>query len=102
MSVMPLLAARLLAAWLAESLRPSDDFVFHTLLARRSAAVTGILLGVLVFRQTFCQLGDCLVLLAYLTIQSIYVTVKFCNFRILLIDGFTHQPHLYRHVLQHF
>ena len=43
-------------------------FVFHALLARRSAAVAGILLGVLVFRQAFCQLGDCLVLLAYLTI----------------------------------
>lgn len=64
--------------------------------------VAGILLGLLVFRQTFCQHGDCLVLLAYLTIQGFYVTVKFGNFSILLIDGFTHQPHLSCHILQHF
>lgn len=82
MSVIPFLSAGLLAAWLAESLRSSDYFVFHVLLARRSAAVAGILLGVLVFRQTFCQLGDCLVLLAYLTILRFYVTVQFGNLSI--------------------
>ena len=37
-----------------------------------------------------------------LQIKSFYVTVQFGNLSILLIDGFTHQPHLCRHVLQHF
>ena len=41
------------AARLAESLRSSNDFVFHALLARRSATVAGIFLGLLVFRQAF-------------------------------------------------
>ena len=35
-------------------------------------------------------------------IQSFYVTVQFGNLSILLIDGFTHQPYLYCHILQYF
>ena len=50
MSIVPFLTARLLAARLTESLRSSNDFTFHALLAWRSAAVAGILLGLLVFR----------------------------------------------------
>ena len=50
MAVMTFLSAWLLSAWFAETFCPSDYLVFHTLLAWRSAAVAGILLGLLVFR----------------------------------------------------
>ena len=49
---MTFLSAWLLSTWFAEIFCPSDYLVFHGLLAWRSAAVAGILLGLLVFGQT--------------------------------------------------
>ena len=99
MPIMSLLSSRPLAAWLTQASCSSDNLILHTLLAWRSAAVIRVLVGVFILGQAFQQPFDFFVFLADLEIQGIYVTVQFDNLGILLVDSFTQQPHLFRHVL---
>ena len=99
---MSALSSGLLAAGLAEGSRPPDNLILHTLLAWWCAAVVRVLVRIFILGQAFQQLLDFFVFLTDLEILGVYVTVLFDNLGILLIDGFPHQPHLFRHVLQYF